>query len=863
MASIGVSEHLSRVLWCSLLMLAGCGAASGAFPEYVPGYGTTDLPASVDLRPGFADMGLQVRPQGARGTCSVFTMVGALEYAWAQHAGEGVPLSVEFLNWASNQAIGQDLDGGFFSDLWQGYEAFGVCDEVTLPYSQAFKPELQPGEAARGEAAQRQAADLHLHWIKRWDVNSGLANTEFVEIKRVLAAGWPVCGGFRWPIETHWADGLLEWAPTEGVRDGHSVLLVGYRDDPQQPGGGVFLFHNSGGGPANPCMSYEYARAYMNDAVWIEAGTSHNETDTGSGPKGDTGSRTADARRAATAPGVRGVELDTSLLNPMGPPVVGRNRRVSSNEQPKWNDANLDMNWLMPGDAVEMPLLEGPGVINHIWMTSHAGWANELNALVLRIYWDGSDKPGVEVPLGDFFAVGQGKPAVVSSIPVQVSPSGSLSCYWRMPFRKSARITVTNDNPDRSAGLYWMVDWVQVDSISANTPYFYAKFRREYPAQSGRDYLIADLVGRGFYIGTVYSLTLAQDGWFGEGDDYFYIDGEQVPSLQGTGSEDYFNDAWGFRERTTAWFGQPRYQGYSAGDSAVCYRWHLPDPVYFQQSLRFSLEHKGNRPDATDGFYLERPDFLSSVAFWYQLGEPKPFGELPPWHERRVPWEQHHLVRAFQQAKSTGDAKLQVQTTGFFGARPTLYWANETAGAALEFPFSVQEEGRYAVRLTAANAPGLGGFDIELDGTKVHFVDFDTQEESEADVLLGTHQFAAGEHTLTFRAADSVDRIGPLRVEMLRLLRLPPEAKRTVRTHNEAHFIRLGIGRAVYAYRLAYGKLPDSFETLVESGIMPERYTRDENGHPLAQRIEDGRFIVTSSGDPGWTHSWRGLDARR
>jgi hypothetical protein len=168
------------------------------------------------------------------------------------------------------------------------------------------------------------------------------------------------------------------------------------------------------------------------------------------------------------------------------------------------------------------------------------------------------------------------------------------------------------------------------------------------------------------------SVTLAQDGWFGEGDDFFCIDGEEVPSLQGTGSEDYFNDAWGFRPRTGPWFGQPRWQGDRAGDSGVCYRWHVLDPVGFTKSLRLTIEHKGNHEDDLEGFYVERPDFLSSVAFWYQTGEPKRFGGLPAWHARRVPWRQQHLVRAFRQARTTGSAKVAVQTQGFFGARPLL-----------------------------------------------------------------------------------------------------------------------------------------------------------------------------------------------
>lgn len=816
------------------------------------------IPAKIDLRPLFDKKGLVTRAQGSRGTCSVFAVAAAMEFALARDDCSSPALSVEFLNWASNAVTREQIDGSFFSDLWKGFESFGVCDESDLPYRDTFDPELKPDPITIERAAARKNAGLKLHWIKLWDVNTGLTDAEFTEIKRILSQKRPVCGGLRWPKQEQWTEGLLKIAPPEEVFDGHSVLLVGFRDDPSLPGGGVFLIRNSGRGLRDACLSYEYARAYMNDAIWIERESRSERSETTvprqSGPAG--------AVRAADTPNI-GAALDITLLNPLGPAVVGRNQRISSNEQPDWHDANLDMNWLMPGQSVEMPLLEGPGVITHIWMTSHAGWVGELNALVLRIYWDGRDLPGVEVPLGDFFAVGQGRPAPVESIPVQVSSTGSLSCYWRMPFRKSARITVTNDNPDRSTGLYWQVDWVRVRELPLNTPYFHAKFRREYPAVYGRDYTIADLAGQGYYVGTVYSVTMSQDGWFGEGDDFFYIDGETVPSLQGTGSEDYFNDAWGFRTRTGPWFGQPRWQGDAAGDSGVCYRWHLPDPVFFSESLLVAIEHKGNRVVAEDGFYLERPDFLSSVAFWYQIDEPKPFGELPPWHERRVPWRGHHLVQAYRHAKAGGEVKPQVLTTGFFGARPTLWWPNQTPGATLEFPFEVTEAGRYALRLTAGNGPGYGMYDIEIDGTKVTTADFRATIGAEADLLIGTHTLAKGPHTLTFRAVAASDRTGPLEVELLRLLLLPEEARRTVRTRNEAHFIRLGIGRAVYAYRLAYGALPDSLETLVRSGIMSERFLSDENRVPLEQRVEDGYFIVESRGQPGWTHRWQGLDARR
>lgn len=766
--------------------------------------------------------------------------MGALEFAAAQKQQQGGSrLSVEFLNWAANKVAGRTNDGGFFSELWDGFAAHGICAEEDLAYRKEFDPGLMPSEESMERAKAMRGVGLRLHWIKEWNPHTGLTDKQLAKVKRTLSRGWPVCGGFRWPKQEKWEQGVLQMCPPEGVRDGHSVLLVGYRDEAGPPGGGVLIFRNTSGEGRDGAMSYTYGQTYVNDALWVDYGPG--------------------SEASAAEPVFRNV------LGALARPPAGRNRRISSNQQPQWNDGNFDMTVLTPGKVFALPILRGPGMITHIWFTSHAGWANELNALSLRIYWDGRGEPGVEVPLGEFFAVGQGRPAVVESLPVQVSPSGALTCYWRMPFAESARIVIANDNPDRTAGLYWQVDWVELDELPADTPYFHAQYRQEYPAKAGADYLIAELAGRGQYVGTVMSVTLAQDGWWGEGDDFFYIDGETVPSLQGTGSEDYFNDAWGFRPRTSHWFGQPRWQGDSAGDSGVCYRWHVLDPVSFTRSLKVTLEHKGNCAEDLDGWYLERPDFINSVAFWYQTGEPKRYGYLPPYPERRVPWQHHHLVRMFQQAQTTGPAKVQVQTTGLFGARPVLGWPNTKAGARLSLPLTIDQAGRYAVRLTAAGAPEHGVYDVQLDGkTVLAAADFRTREQEELDLLLGTCQLSAGAHALCFRALK-LGAVGakPMAVEMLRLLRLPPEATRAVKTNNEAHFIRLGIGRAVYAYRLAYGALPDSLATLVKVGIMPRRYMADENNEPLRSRREGEFFEVESTGPAGWKHRWQGLDARR
>ena len=234
------------------------------------------LPASVDLRPKFEQWKLERRDQGVRGTCSVFAFTGALEFATAKEKNQGERLSVEYLNWASNQAVGRDQDGGFFSDMWKGFTQYGICAEKQMPYQEKFDPAKPPGTNVVAEAKTKLEAGLSLHWIKRWNVRTGLKDDEFADIKRTLNQGWPVCGGFRWPHHEEWKQDVLQMRPPEGVFDGHSILLVGYRDDADQPGGGVFIFRNTNHDGRDGFMPYEYARAYMNDAVWIDSPSKTN-----------------------------------------------------------------------------------------------------------------------------------------------------------------------------------------------------------------------------------------------------------------------------------------------------------------------------------------------------------------------------------------------------------------------------------------------------------------------------------------------------------------------------------------------------------------------------------------------------------
>lgn len=260
---------LGVVAW---LAMAG-GPASGGPAAVAAGDAAAKEPAGVDLRPRFEKWGLPSRPQGGRPTCSVIVVAGALEFAIARQEGKATRLSPEFLNWAANRIGGGQQDGGNFADLWKGFVAHGICTEGRMPYRARFEPEQPPDAAAIDDARARLAAPPRLHWIKEWDVKTGLTPAHMAEIKRTLAEGWPVCAGLRWPHQEQWVDNVLQMCPAEKVFDGHSVLLVGYRDDGSQPGGGVFLLRNSGRGWPGGAMPYVYAQAYTNDAAWVEPAT--------------------------------------------------------------------------------------------------------------------------------------------------------------------------------------------------------------------------------------------------------------------------------------------------------------------------------------------------------------------------------------------------------------------------------------------------------------------------------------------------------------------------------------------------------------------------------------------------------------
>jgi hypothetical protein len=289
---------------------------------------------------------------------------------------------------------------------------------------------------------------------------------------------------------------------------------------------------------------------------------------------------------------------------------------------------------IKPGGTFTLANIDGPGCIHQIWMTP----AGNFQRSILRFYWDGEKEPSVECPVGDFFACGWGKYAQINSLAVCVNPGSAFNCYWPMPFRKQARITMENTDT-RDLLLYYQVNYELTD-VPGNAGYFHAQFRREAPLANKGIYTIVDGIrGQGQYVGTYLAWETHSPGWWGEGEIKFYLDGDkEFPTICGTGTEDYFCGSYNFENPVTKKyqvFSTP-YTGlaqvldpdkaYEAGQKFSLYRWHIADPVRFEKDLKVTIQALGWQ---SGGRYLQLQDTVASVAFWYQKEPHQPFPKLP------------------------------------------------------------------------------------------------------------------------------------------------------------------------------------------------------------------------------------------
>ncbi|MCI5762699.1 MAG: DUF2961 domain-containing protein [Ligilactobacillus agilis] len=314
------------------------------------------------------------------------------------------------------------------------------------------------------------------------------------------------------------------------------------------------------------------------------------------------------------------------------------------------------------GQTITLADINGPGEIRHMWFTvtnKTTKGSFVLRDLVLRIYWDEEETPSVEAPLGDFFCNGFGARYQVNSLPIVVNPVGGMNCYFKMPFNKHAKITISNEHPAFIKHFFYTINYVEKEEKDNDLLYFHAYWNRENPVQLGEDYTLVDNIeGHGYYVGTFMSLCSLERYWWGEGEFKFFIDkDEDYPTVTSTGAEDYFGGAWAFQEQpygelphtitySTMYQGYPYHSNqdhtrdrFSAGKSDpnsvhacgndglpshALYRWHLPDPIAFSKGLKVTFQDIGN----DDIGLYERSDDVSTVAYWYQSEPHNPFRPL-------------------------------------------------------------------------------------------------------------------------------------------------------------------------------------------------------------------------------------------
>ena len=306
-------------------------------------------------------------------------------------------------------------------------------------------------------------------------------------------------------------------------------------------------------------------------------------------------------------------------------------KRSSSYDRTGGND---DYRALPAGGTLTLLDDAGPGEVTHVWITIASGERFHLKKIVLRMYWDGEAAPSVEAPVGDFFGLGLGDYFLYQSLPLAVGGDKALNCFFPMPFQKHARITLTNEGRETAEAIYWNIDYRAYRSpLPADLLYFHAQYRQGTPNKAipgnkfnldGKDnYVWMEAAGRGHFVGVTMSVLENADGWWGEGDDMFFVDGEALPSINGTGSEDYFLGAWDFGGKQFSYelFGAPVVGPEREGSRWSVYRFHLDSPITFTKSLRASIEH-GHANDRGDNYY--------SVAYWYQTEPHAAFPALPP-----------------------------------------------------------------------------------------------------------------------------------------------------------------------------------------------------------------------------------------
>jgi hypothetical protein len=326
--------------------------------------------------------------------------------------------------------------------------------------------------------------------------------------------------------------------------------------------------------------------------------------------------------------------------------AMARLRSYKARRSSSWDRSggNADAVPVEPGQTATILDVKGAGVVTHVWFTIASPDEHHLKNLVLRAWWDGESSPSIETPIGDFFGLGLGEYFTYQSALLTVAPVKALNSYFAMPFASAARLTVTNEGKKKTDALYFAADYVTLPSLPDDVGRFHAQYRQAAPCKGWTDkwgaeygddingkknltgegnYVFLEATGRGHFVGVTHAVEQNQDFWFGEGDDMIFIDGDTMPTINGTGSEDYYNGAWDFNGQPFGYMhnGAPYIVDAERIGGRYClYRWHTESPITFEKSIRVTIEH-GHANHRSDNFY--------SVAYWYQTEPHAPFPALP------------------------------------------------------------------------------------------------------------------------------------------------------------------------------------------------------------------------------------------
>jgi len=393
---------------------------------------------------------------------------------------------------------------------------------------------------------------------------------------------------------------------------------------------------------------------------------------------------------------------------------------------------NIDRFPIAPGDTLTLLDTDGPGIIQHIWCTISSPDPHHLRDLVLRIYWDGETSPSVEAPLGDFFGQGHWRYYHVESAPLMDGASRGLNCFFPMPFKSHARITVENQSTEYKVNsFYYYVDYRTDIPLPEKTYTFHAWYNQKFPADPVDDYAIVHATGEGQYVGCNLSIQLNSDGWWGEGDDKIWIDDATSPTLWGTGSEDYFCGAWGFGEVfTRPYFGVPLMTEPRQSRGALwnVYRYHILDPIPFKKNIRVDIE-----TGASPGTNARSPftNNYSSVGYWYQLEPHTPFPPLPAAADRISALQQYQTdpdnpVKEGERmpVRATSDAGVEVAVQSKNSGWTQLDWSgNQQAwlkfsdeGQWADLEFLVRDTREYDLTLALTKSWDYASANVYING---------------------------------------------------------------------------------------------------------------------------------------------------